>query len=454
MAATAGGGAGPCFSIRGYAARMRAGAADEGGRCWPLGGRPESLPPMEVRRFRWWADEAALADEMDDGEEERRKAAMRRKRSVVELFAAVPRVSGDDGRKVRRKLDKGKQAAGVQPKKGLKKDKSPAEIAARKKGKSETVNAISLSISQLFQDALQKRKLKKSPSKKRKNQEVSVLPYKKNINGSKKSVLSNQKATENGCEVQTILKKHLETGAGTFLKNSDVMCPSKSSLKSKHVTFSDTDDICGLTASQTEDNREQSQVVQASQQPCQRDNSQVVNDQRDTEEPQLVHQHVDALLETIEQDGSSLSEKVGSTGASHTVPLARPVYLNHCVEISKRDNSNRLSSMSSAALPSQGLAQKFAGVDFRLPEGLYLGIGRQLEENHQMMLRGPSVPAGLAVDKRPEYLMRTPLSQPYSSGHAASLKEALDRNRSTILQERLIANCHMTEVHPSALRSG
>nr|BAJ91385.1 predicted protein [Hordeum vulgare subsp. vulgare] len=454
MAATAGGGAGPCFSIRGYAARMRAGAADEGGRCWPLGGRPESLPPMEVRRFRWWADEAALADEMDDGEEERRKAAMRRKRSVVELFAAVPRVSGDDGRKVRRKLDKGKQAAGVQPKKGLKKDKSPAEIAARKKGKSETVNAISLSISQLFQDALQKRKLKKSPSKKRKNQEISVLPYKKNINGSKKSVLSNQKATENGCEVQTILKKHLETGAGTFLKNSDVMCPSKSSLKSKHVTFSDTDNICGLTASQAEDNREQSQVVQASQQPCQRDNSQVVNDQRDTEEPQLVHQHVDALLETIEQDGSSLSEKVGSTGASHTVPLARPVYLNHCVEISKRDNSNRLSSMSSAALPSQGLAQKFAGVDFRLPEGLYLGIGRQLEENHQMMLRGPSVPAGLAVDKRPEYLMRTPLSQPYSSGHAASLKEALDRNRSTILQERLIANCHMTEVHPSALRSG
>lgn len=118
---------------RGYAARARAGAADEGGRCWPLGGRPEPLPPMEVRRFRWWADEAALADDMDEGEEERRKAAMRRKRSVVELFAAVPRVAGDDGRKVKRKLDKGKQAAGAQAKKGLKKDKAPAGIAARKK---------------------------------------------------------------------------------------------------------------------------------------------------------------------------------------------------------------------------------------------------------------------------------------------------------------------------------
>ena len=134
MAATAGGGrAGPCFSIRGYAARARAGAADEGGRCWPLGGPPETLPPMEVRRFRWWADEAALADDMDDGEEERRNAAMRRKRSVVELFAAVPRVAGDDGRKVKRKLDKGKQPAGAQAKKGPKKDKAPAEIAARKK---------------------------------------------------------------------------------------------------------------------------------------------------------------------------------------------------------------------------------------------------------------------------------------------------------------------------------
>ena len=123
---------------RGYAARARAGAADEGGRCWPLGGESGPLPPIEVRRFRWWADEAALAKELaeEDGEEERRKAAMRRKRSVVELFAAVPRVAaeGGDGRRVRRKLDKGKLVAGVLAKKGFKKDKAPStEIAATKK---------------------------------------------------------------------------------------------------------------------------------------------------------------------------------------------------------------------------------------------------------------------------------------------------------------------------------
>ncbi|CAL9105709.1 unnamed protein product [Musa textilis] len=44
------------FSIRDYAARMRCVDYD---KCWPFaeerGGR--SLPPMPVRRFRWWADE-------------------------------------------------------------------------------------------------------------------------------------------------------------------------------------------------------------------------------------------------------------------------------------------------------------------------------------------------------------------------------------------------------------
>jgi hypothetical protein len=92
-----------------------------------------------VRRFRWWAEEAALAREVvgEEEEEERRKAAMCRKRSVVELFAAVPRVAaeGGEGRRVRRKVDKGKlAAAGVLAKKGFSKDKGPSsEIAARKK---------------------------------------------------------------------------------------------------------------------------------------------------------------------------------------------------------------------------------------------------------------------------------------------------------------------------------
>ncbi|CAM0954555.1 unnamed protein product [Alopecurus aequalis] len=456
MAATgSGGGGAPPFSIRGYTARARAGAADEGGRCWPLGGEAGPLPPIEVRRFRWWADEAALAKELveEDGEEEeRRKAAMRRKRSLVELLVAVPRVTaeGDEGRRVRRKLDKGKAVAGGSAKKGaLKKDKAPStEIAASKKEKSGNVKGVSLSISQLFQDAIRKRKLKKSSSKKRKNEEVSVLLNKKNIKGSKKSVLSNQKVIKNSSEVQTILKKLLRTEDCTFLKDSNATCPSKSSLKSKHVTFSDADDICELNASHPKDNTEQSQVVQASQQHSERDSSQVVDDQRNTE---------DAISETVEEDSSSLSEKVGSSGASNTVPLTsskektilrNSMDLNRCIEISKRGNGN---CMSSAALSSQGLAQKYVGVNFPLQEDLYLGIGRQAE---RMMPQGSSAPAGLALDARPRNFMRIPLPQPSSSCYVASLKEASDRSRSTIIQERLNANCHLTEVHTSFLRSG
>ncbi|XP_047093080.1 uncharacterized protein LOC124705394 [Lolium rigidum] len=461
MAATgSGGGGAPPFSIRGFAARARAGAADEGDRCWPLGGEAGPLPPIEVRRFRWWADEAKRAKEVvvEEEEEERRKAAMCRKRSVVELFAAVPRVAPTgDGRRVRRKVDKGKLPAGVLPSKaGFSKDKAPSsENAARKKEKSGNVKVVSLSISQLFQDAIQKRKLKKSSSKKKKNQEVSVLLNKKIVKGSKKSVLSNQKVIKSSSEVQTILKKHLRTGEGVFLKKSDA-CPSKSSLKSKHVTFSDADDICELTASHPRDNTEQSQVVQASQQTFQRDSS-----QSNKEEPHLVHQRIDATSETVEQDSSSLSEKVGSSGASHTVPLtnskektmmSKSMDLNHCIEISKRGNVNRLSSP--ATLSSQGLAQKFVDVDFPVQEGLYLGIGRQAEENRRIIPQGSSAAAGLAHDTRPGNFVRIPLPQPSSSCYVASLREASDRNRKTIPQERLVANCHLTEVQSSVVRSG
>lgn len=121
-------------------ARLRAGAAEEGSRCWPFGGEAGALPPMEVRRFRWWADEAALAAEQEEGEaeEERRMAAKRRKRSIVELFATVPRVAGGEGlgrgKRVRRKLDKGELVLGVKTKKkGFKKEKVSIEISVRKK---------------------------------------------------------------------------------------------------------------------------------------------------------------------------------------------------------------------------------------------------------------------------------------------------------------------------------
>ena len=88
------------------------------GGSWPFGGDAGALPPMEVRRFRWWRDEAAAVEE-EEAEVERRLAAKRRKRSVAELFAAVPRVPrGGQGRgkgkaaKRKAEKDKGKQVDG------------------------------------------------------------------------------------------------------------------------------------------------------------------------------------------------------------------------------------------------------------------------------------------------------------------------------------------------------
>lgn len=81
-----------CGGCREYAARSRSRARADGGG-WPFGGDAGALPPVEVRRFRWWEDEAKAAAEDEEGEVERRMAAKRRKRSVAELFAAVPRVA-------------------------------------------------------------------------------------------------------------------------------------------------------------------------------------------------------------------------------------------------------------------------------------------------------------------------------------------------------------------------
>ena len=130
----------PCFSFRRcggcreYAARARARA--EGGG-WPVGGGAGALPPVEVRRFRWWEDVAAAAAEDDEGEVERRMAAKRRKRSVAELFAAVPRVARGQGcgkgNAAKRKLDgkgSGKEqvvlGVRVKPSNGSKKKKKKA----------------------------------------------------------------------------------------------------------------------------------------------------------------------------------------------------------------------------------------------------------------------------------------------------------------------------------------
>ncbi|KAJ0964831.1 hypothetical protein J5N97_025969 [Dioscorea zingiberensis] len=77
----------------------------EFGKCWPFDGSGEGrkLPPIELRKFRWWVDELEVVrkGEKKDGagneivEDEKRGRGKQRapkKRSIVELFAAAPPV--------------------------------------------------------------------------------------------------------------------------------------------------------------------------------------------------------------------------------------------------------------------------------------------------------------------------------------------------------------------------
>jgi hypothetical protein len=115
---------------REYAARARARAT---GGSWPFGGEAGALPPMGVRRFRWWANEAAAVEE-EEREVERRMAAKRRKRSVADLFAAVPRVAGGKGKGAVNGVQakKGKLVLAVQVK-ANKKKAAPIGTAVSKK---------------------------------------------------------------------------------------------------------------------------------------------------------------------------------------------------------------------------------------------------------------------------------------------------------------------------------
>lgn len=93
------------FSIREYTASMRGAAGAEGRRLYGLGAG--DLPPMEARRFRWWADELAAAPPLPPRspspspspppppptKPSRRtlgKARAPKKRSISDLFAAAP----------------------------------------------------------------------------------------------------------------------------------------------------------------------------------------------------------------------------------------------------------------------------------------------------------------------------------------------------------------------------
>ncbi|XP_062181559.1 uncharacterized protein LOC133885822 isoform X2 [Phragmites australis] len=438
--------AGAPFSIREYAARARARAGTEGGS-WPFGGEEGALPPMEVQRFRWWADEA-LAVEEEEREVERRMAAKRRKRSVAELFAAVPRVAGGQRDWGRRRLqakqrEKGKLVLGVGVKasKGFEQKKVATGIDETSHG----VKAASISISQLFQDSIIKRKLKKSLSKKKRIQGVSLLLDKKSKKGNKRSVLDSQKkAITNSVQAQSILKKQSKAGFSTLLNNTDVRCKFNPSCKPKHVTFSDD----GWTAPLPEDNTEQPQLVQTSQQP-----SHECHDHHNTDEPQLVYQQADAISVAVDEDTSSLSEIVVPTGVCRTVPLAKPkdrtilgnsVDLNHRIGISNR--SNCLNSIGLACLSNKVPTQNFDGVDSHLADNECLNLDVEcLVEENQMIPQRSSNLVSLAVKAISGDINRSPLSQPSSSC-------LNDRSRS-MLQGRLVANCHFDKVRAKLLRT-
>ncbi|KAF0925189.1 hypothetical protein E2562_015605 [Oryza meyeriana var. granulata] len=391
---------------------------------------------MEVRRFRWWEDEAAALAE-EEGEEERRMAAKRRKRSIVELFAAVPKVPDGEGlgrgKRIRRKLEKGEPALGVEAtKKRFKKEKVVVETGVRKKGKSIKTKVTSASMSQLFQDAIQKQKSKRSLSKKK-----GVLLEKKSMKGNKIAVLSSQKATKSSCHVQSILKKHLKTGMGTLLKNTGILSPSKSLLKPKHVTFSDDNDILGRQASQLEDGTEKSQLLQTSQQSYKDGKSQGGDNHRSTCEPQFMYQRAGAVLDSVEEDSSSI---VLLTKSKEKTILGNSVDLNHCLEISSSGNCRNINS---AVLSGQVLAQNFAGMHSVPNEAFNVDVGFHAEENHHKYPES-SVSASLAVKARSGDLIRRQLPDPSYLVDSLSIN---DRNRSKMLQERL------TAVHPRLLRS-
>ncbi|KAL6609646.1 hypothetical protein ACP70R_039615 [Stipagrostis hirtigluma subsp. patula] len=423
--------AGAPFSIRDYAARERVRAG--GGSC-PFGGAAGALPPMEVRMFRWWADEAAAVEE-EEAEVERRMAAKRRKRSVAELCAAVPRVAGRQvGKGARRRVDakeKGKLPLGVrvQTSKGFDKKKAAIGIGVRKKEKNRKVKVTSVSISHFFQDSKRKRDLGKSFSNQKRNQKVSVLLDKISNKGNKNSILDNQKKA---------ITKQLETGLDTSVDKTDVRGKSKSSCKQKNVTFSV--DIFGCTGSLPEDSTEQSQLVQASQRPPHGG-----DDHCNTDEPKLIYQGADAISGTVEENTSSISEKVASvsTGVCRRIPLTRPngriipdnsVHLNHRTEICS--SSNRLNSISLAHSYSQVPSQNFDILDTHLNKGLNLDAAPR-----------SSIPVSLAVKARSGDLnCRNPTPQTSDSCLVASLK-VNDRGKS-ILCERLVSNRHLAEVYP------
>ncbi|CAD6333194.1 unnamed protein product [Miscanthus lutarioriparius] len=418
-------------------------------------------------------------------------AAKRRKRSVAELFAAVPLVprgrdggqqgSGKGKKAAKRKAekDKGKLVLAVSVKTKKKKEVpagpgidvrekvahciastvdllsisgitilsgtveclySPACTGEKQRGKGHD----SISISRSVQHSIKKREPKNCSSKKKEKQEVSVLLDKKGKKGNRKSVSErHKKDMTNSVQAQSICKNQSKAGFSTVLNTTDMRCKSNSSCKSKHVTFSDGTVKFRRTAHLPEDNTKQPQSVQTFQQPTQEG-----CDHRNTDEQQLVYQQAEAISGAVETT-SSLSENLVPVGVCRTIPLTKPkditilgnsVDLNHCIETSH--GSNCLNSTSLACLSSKVPCQSFKGVDSHLNGDNSLSLDVEcLGEQDHMTSQASFNPVNLAAKAISGD--RSPLSQPSGSC-------LYDRSRSTF-QERAVA---FGKVSSELLRSG
>ncbi|KAJ6830375.1 uncharacterized protein M6B38_354060 [Iris pallida] len=250
------------FSIREYASRMR--AADEH-KCWPFDGDAEVrlLPPIQIRKFRWWSDEldAARSRETESG---RPEAAVRRsargkqkapkKRSIIELFAVAPQVAGEkesgsggDGKKEmmsKRILIK------------YKKNKKKKNSLATKKGKIHKQKmSYSADGSLLLRELVRKKRFGKTL------RDLSGKRMKKSLSGKSLPSKSNSKDNQTLKLISTkqVVGKVLPThgilknqNRATSVQKRSVIDDTQGEnlLEScralvKHVTFSGKDDILG-----------------------------------------------------------------------------------------------------------------------------------------------------------------------------------------------------------------
>lgn len=296
----------------------------------------------------------------------------------------------------------------------------------------------------MLQQSIRKKKPKNSFSKKKGNQEVSVLLDRKS-KGNRKSVLERHKKTvTNSVQAQSICNHQSKAGFCTVLDNTDIRCKS-SSCKSKHVTFSDGTGIFRWSAHLPEHNTEQPQSVQTSQQPTPEGHD---HDCRNADKTQLVYQQADGISGAVENT-SSLSENAVSADVYRTAALTKlkdrtilgnSVDLNHCIETS--NSSNCLNSISLARLSRKVTCQNFNDVDSHLDsdDGLSPDVECLGERSH-MLSQASYTPANLTA--KAVSGDKGPLSQPSGSC-------LFDRSIST-LQERPVANY---QVHPELLRSG